>query len=153
MDKIILRREGSRLVPPSPDWADLLMTLPEGVDLNCAITRARSLPQLGTYWGSLRFALEHGPEWMSAQWLSYYELSDALQIEVGFVNQIKLSNGSVIGVPKSKSFAECKQDVFNAYFNKAQDQLAIWCGFDVVTAYLDHMRQRPRPSREQRKAA
>lgn len=142
MDRLILRREGSRLVAPSQDWADLMMTLPENVDLNCAITRARSIPQLGTYWASLRFALEHGPEWMSAQWLSYYELSDALQIEVGFVNQIKLANGAIIGVPKSKNFVECSQTVFNTYFNKAQDQLAIWCQFDAVRAYLETMKAR-----------
>lgn len=147
MEKIVLRREGSRLVPPSADWADLLMELPEGVDLNCAITRARSVPQLGTYWGCLPFALHHGPEWMSAQWMSKDELSDALQIEVGFVNQIKLANGSIIGVPKSKSFAECPQSTFNDYFNKAQIKLAEWCGFDVVEAYIDEMKARGRRRR------
>lgn len=142
MDKIILRREGTHLVPPSQDWADLLMALPEGVDLNCAITRARSLPQLGTYFASLKFALENGPEWVSKRWLTEQELSDALQLEVGFVNQIKLGNGMSYAVPKSKSFTECSQDTFNAYFTAAADQLARWCDFDVVRAYLDHMRQR-----------
>lgn len=140
MVKLVMRREGTRLTCPSPDWLDMLMGLPEDVDLNVSATRARSIPQLGTYWASLAFALEHGPEWVSAQWLTKDELSDALQIEVGFVNQIKLGNGMVYGVPKSKSFSECPQEVFNAYFSAASDQLARWCGFDVVRAYLDHMR-------------
>lgn len=144
MAKLVMRREGTRLVCPSQDWLDLLMELPEGPDLNVTATRARSISQLGTYWASLAFALEHGPEWMSKQWLSKDELSDALQIEVGFVNQIRLGNGMTYGVPKSKSFAECGQDVFNAYFSKAADQLAVWCEFDAVRAYLDHMRQRGR---------
>ncbi|UXN73414.1 hypothetical protein N8D56_21445 [Devosia sp. A8/3-2] len=140
MVKLVMRREGTRLTCPSPDWLDMLMGLPEDVDLNVSATRAESIPQLGTYWASLAFALEHGPEWVSAQWLTKDELSDALQIEVGFVNQIKLGNRMVYGVPKSKSFSECPQEVFNAYFSAASDQLARWCGFDVVRAYLDHMR-------------
>lgn len=141
MTKLVMRREGSHLTCPSPDWLDILTGLPEGVDLNVTATRARSIPQLGTYWASLAFALDHGPEWVSKQWLTKDELSDALQLEVGFVNQIKLGNGMLYGVPKSKSFSECSQDTFNAYFSAAADQLAHWCGFDVVRAYLDHMRQ------------
>lgn len=140
MVKLVMRREGTRLTCPSEDWLDMLMKLPEDVDLNVSATRARSIPQLGTYWASLNFALEHGPEWMSKRWLTQDEISDALQIEVGFVNQIKLGNGMTYGVPKSKSFSECSQDVFNAYFSAASDQLARWCDFDVVRAYLDHMR-------------
>ena len=141
MTKLVMRREGTRLTCPSPDWLDMLLELPENVDLNVSAARARSIPQLGTYWASLNFALEHGPKWVSKQWLTKDELSDALQIEVGFVNQIKLGNGMTYGVPKSKSFSECSQDVFNAYFSAASDQLARWCDFDVVAAYLDHMRQ------------
>jgi hypothetical protein len=140
MTKLVMRREGTRLTCPSPDWLDMLMELPEGIDLNVNATRARSIPQLGTYWASLSFALEHGPEWVTKRWLTKDELSDALQLEVGFVNQIKLGNGMLYGVPKSKSFSECSQDVFNAYFSRAADQLAQWCGFDVVRAYLNHMR-------------
>lgn len=144
MTNLVMRREGSHLTCPSQDWLDMLMELPDGVDLNIKATRARSISQLGTYWASLNFALEHGPEWVSKQWLTKDELSDALQIEVGFVNQIKLGNGMVYGVPRSKSFSECGQDVFNAYFSKAADQLARWCEFDVVRAYLEHMRARGR---------
>lgn len=144
MAKLVMRREGTRLTCPSPAWLDMLMELPEGVDLNVSAARARSIPQLGTYWASLDFALVHGPEWVSKRWLTKHELSDALQMEVGFVNQIRLGNGLIYGVPRSKSFSECSQEVFNAYFSAASDQLARWCDFDVVRAYLDHMRQQGR---------
>lgn len=144
MTKLVMRREGTRLTCPTNDWAEMLIQLPENVDLNVSATRARSIPQLGTYWASLAFALQHGPEWVAKQWLTKDELSDALQLEVGFVNQIKLGNGMLYAVPKSKSFSECPQEVFNAYFSAASDQLARWCDFDVVRAYLDHMRMHGR---------
>ena len=36
--------------------------IPQGVDLNVTVTRARLLPQLGTCWGLLQFVTQHDPE-------------------------------------------------------------------------------------------
>ncbi len=134
-----MQRRGDRLECMSPIWADVLAEFPQGVDLNVAITRARSVRQNGTYWGLLPWALENGPEWMQQRWLGKDELSDALQLEVGFVRQIKLASGLVYAVPKSKNFEECSQAVFNAYFEAADKKLTEWCGFDPLPLYLQHM--------------
>lgn len=145
MAKLVMRREGDRLACQSPVWLDMLAELPEGVDLNVTATRARSLPQLGTYWGLLQFIIEHGPEWISKKWLTKDELSDALQLEVGFVRQIALRGlpeGVTYAVPASKSFSECSQDKFNAYFNSVQDVLRRWCNFDPVPTYQQWMQDR-----------
>lgn len=141
---IQMQRRGQRLECMSPVWADLLEAFPEHVDLNVAITRARSKKQNGTYWGLLAWVLLNGPEWMGAQWLTKHELSDALQLEVGFVRQIRLANGLTYAVPKSKNFEECSQEVFNAYFEKSQVKLNEWTGFDALAYYLDSMRERGR---------
>lgn len=139
-----MQRRGQRLECVSPVWADLLEEFPQGVDLNVAITRARSLRQNGTYWGCLAWLITDGPERIGKTWLTKEELSDALQLEVGFVRQIKLANGLTYAVPKSKNFEECSQETFNAYFDAAQEKLAEWCNFDVVAAYLEHMADRRR---------
>ena len=136
---IQMQRRGQRLECMSPVWADLLEQFPQGVDLNVAITRARSLRQNGTYWGTLAWLISDGPERFAATWLTKDELSDALQLEVGFVRQIRLANGLAYAVPKSKNFEECGQDTFNAYFDVAQRKLIEWCGYDPVAAYLEHM--------------
>lgn len=145
---IQMQRRGQRLECVSPAWADLLEEIPQGVDLNVAITRARSLKQNGTYWGTLAWLITDGPEQFGRTWLSKDELSDALQLEVGFVRQIRLANGLTYAVPKSKNFEECNQEKFNTYFDAAQRKLTQWCGYDPVAAYLDHM-----ADRDTRKAA
>lgn len=139
---IQMQRRGQRLECTSPVWADLLDEFPQGVDLNVSITRARSVRQNGTYWGALAWIIVNGPERISKTWLSKDELSDALQLEVGFVRQIKLANGLTYAVPRSKNFEECDQAKFNAYFDAAQRKLAEWCGYDVVAAYLASMAER-----------
>ena len=77
---------------------------------------------------------------MGKTWLGKDELSDALQIEVGHVRQVKIPGGAMFAVPKSKSFAECSQEEFNDYFRAARGKLYEWCEFDAVAAYLRHMR-------------
>ena len=141
---IQMQRKGQRLECISPVWADLLEEFPQGVDLNVAITRARSLRQNGTYWGALAWLISDGPEWFGKRWTTKDELSDALQLEVGFVRQIKLANDLIYAVPRSKNFEECSQDVFNAYFEAANRQLTEWCRFDPIAAYLGHMAGRRR---------
>lgn len=137
-----MHRIGHRLEIVSPVWADLLEEFPEKVDLNVSITRSRSLRQNGTYWGLLAFCVEHGPERISNSWPTKDELSDALQLECGFVRQLKLANGLTYGVPASKNFEECSQDRFNKYFQAALVKLTEWCGFDPLPLYLQWMENR-----------
>jgi hypothetical protein len=147
MAKLVLRRKGATLYAPSQDWADLMAELPEGVDLNVSASKARSLSQLGTYWATLAFAIGHGPESLSQNWPGKDELSDFLQLEVGFVRHIAMptEHGPIyVRVPASKSFGECSQERFNAFFQLAMDRLAKLCEFDVLEAYLRHMAERGR---------
>jgi hypothetical protein len=147
MGKYVLRRKGATLYAPSQDWADLLAELPEHVDLNVTATKARSLPQLGTYWGALDWAIKN-IEAISTYWLDKDSLSDFLQLEVGFVRHLAIPQPKgepiYVRVPLSKSFAECSQDTFNRYFEAAGTKLAERAGYDVVAAYLDWMKQRER---------
>jgi hypothetical protein len=145
-DELILQREGNHLVAPTQDWADLLAEFPPNVDLKVRITRARSNKQLGTYWGLLDWVIKFGPEWIGQRWLSKYELSDALQIKVGFTRPIAspLSRDVWVDVPKSKNFTECRQAAFNTYFNKVQDVLTEWCKYIPLDLYLNWMADRQR---------
>jgi len=145
--KLVLRREGNRLAPQQQCWSDLLDEIPEGIDLNITATRARSIPQLGTYWGVLSFVVDNGPEWLSNNFPSKDELSDAIQLEVGFVRNIKLPHmqaGEYYRVPASKSFQECSQKRFNEYFESVQALLRKWCNFDAVEEYKKWMEARKR---------
>lgn len=147
MGKYVLRRKGANLYAPSQDWADLLAELPEGVDLNVTATRARSIPQLGTYWGALTWAV-HNVEAVSDLWLDKDSLSDFLQLEVGFVRHIAVpqikGDPIYVRVPLSKNFTECTQETFNRYFEAAMTKLAERAGMDVLSLYLDWMKQRER---------
>lgn len=137
MQQVVLRRKGSSLHAPDAAWADLLSEFPEGVDINAKLTRARSIPQLATYWGTLKFALENS-EQLSDAYATKNSLSDALQIAVGFTRPIGLPNapGMVFPVPRSKSFSECSQHEFNAYMDLSMRQLNEWLGWDAVETYL-----------------
>lgn len=147
MGKYVLRRKGATLYAPSQDWADLLAELPEGVDLNVNATRARSIPQLGTYWGALTWAVGNC-EAISEYWLDKDSLSDFLQLEVGFVRHIAVPQMKgepiYVRVPLSKNFTECPQETFNRYFEASMIALAKRADLDVLTFYLDWMRQRAR---------
>lgn len=151
---IQMQRKGHGLEINSPVWINIIEQYPENVNLNVKITRARSVRQNGTYWGLLKFVVDHGPEYISARWPTDDELSDALQLEVGFVKQIKLANGMNYAIPASKSFNECRQDRFNEYFNKAQAKLIEWCNYDPLPLYMRWLEERhTRPVAEQRGAA
>jgi hypothetical protein len=147
MGKYVLRRKGATLYAPSQDWADLLAELPEHVDLNVNATRARSLPQLGTYWGALTWAVANS-EAISTYWLDKDSLSDFLQLEVGFVRHIAVPQMKgepiYIRVPLSKSFTECAQEPFNRYFEAAMIVLAERADMHVLDLYLEEMKSRGR---------
>ena len=139
---MILRRKGYTLAPPDQGWADILADLPEGVDLKAKITRPRSIPQLGTYWGTLAWVLQNS-EAMGREYATADDISDALQLAVGFVKRIKVYGAEIeVQVPRSKSFSECSQDQFNKYMTAAMDRLGEWIGYPPVDAYLEWMRGR-----------
>jgi len=143
MTKLVLRRKGATLYAPSQDWADLMAELPEGVDLNVTATKARSLSQLGTYWGALTWVCANVEA--AAPWPTKDELSDWLQLEVGFVRQIAIptKHGPIYyRVPASKSFAECPQERFTQFFDLVATRLTELCGFDPIEAYIQHQKQR-----------
>lgn len=140
--KIQMQRKGHRLEIMSPVWADLLEAFPEGCDLNVAITRARSVRQNGTYWGLLQFVIDHGPEYISAKWPDKDQLSDALQLETGFVRQISLGNGLMYGVPEHKNFDDMPQDKFNRYFEAALGKLIQWCNYDPLPLYKQYLAEK-----------
>lgn len=143
MAKLIMRREGARLTCPSPAWLDMLMELPEGADINVTATRARSIPQLGTYFGLLHWVCDNVDA--ARLWPTKDELSDFLQLETGFVRQIAIPtpHGPIYArVPASKSFTECSQEKFNAYMQLALDRLTELCGYDPLPHYFDWMQER-----------
>ncbi|MDC9825639.1 hypothetical protein PRN20_18045 [Devosia sp. ZB163] len=141
MTKLVLRRKGATLYAPSPDWADIMADLPEHADLNVTATKARSLSQLGTYWGLLAWVCANVEA--ADPWPTKDELSDWLQLEVGFVRQIAIptEHGLIYyRVPASKSFAECPQERFTAFFDAALARLVKLCGYDPLPLYMEHMR-------------
>jgi len=144
MGKLVLRRHGATLYAPSQDWADLLAELPEHVDLNVTATRARSLPQLGTYWGLLTWVCANVGA--AEPWPTKDELSDWLQLEVGFVKHIAIPQmrGDPIyyRVPASKSFTECSQERFNLFFEAAHARLVKLCEYDPLPLYIEHLKAR-----------
>jgi len=146
MSKIVMRRKGATLYAANQEWADLLAELPEGCDLNVTATRARSLSQLGTYWGLLNWVCANVDA--ASEWPTKDELSDFLQLQAGFVRHIAIPQPKgdpiYVRVPASKSFAECSQDRFNRYFEAALIELTGLCGYEPLPVYLEWMADRGR---------
>jgi hypothetical protein len=134
--KITMQRRGDRLECTSPVWADLLSEVAQGVDLNVSITQARSVRQNASYWGVLKFVIDHGPEWIGEKWPDKDHLSDALQLELGYTRKILLKNDLIVNVPEHKNFEKMAQAKFNKYFEAVQRLLGEWCGFDVLENYM-----------------
>lgn len=134
---IVMRRKGHSLQAVSIAECDAMEGFPENVDLNVVVSRARSLRQNNTYWGLLKWVIDNGPEWIGKQWPEPDHMSDALQLELGYVRQISLPNKMVYAVPESKSFSEMPQDKFNRYFEAVQIKLEQWCEYDPLPLYLD----------------
>lgn len=141
-----MRRKGATLYAPDQEWADMLAEFPENCDLNVTVTRARSIPQLGTYWGLLTWVCANVEA--AADWPTKDELSDFLQLEVGFVRHIAIPQPKgapiYIRVPASKSFTECSQDRFNRYFEAALIRLDMLCCFEPLPLYKQVMADKGR---------
>ncbi|RWF41620.1 MAG: hypothetical protein EOS46_27905 [Mesorhizobium sp.] len=139
---IIMRRRGHALHATAQWEGDMLETFPEGCDLNVAVSRARSLRQNNTYWGLLGWVIENGPEWIGGKWPEADHLSDALQIDLGYVRYVGMFGGEVRAFPESKSFQEMPQDKFNRYFTAVQGRLTEMCNYDPLPIYLARGRER-----------
>lgn len=139
---IIMRRKGHALHCASQCEGDMIETFPEGCDLNVAVSRARSLRQNNTYWGLLKWVIENGPEWIGKKWPDKDHLSDALQIDLGYVRYVAMVGGEVRAFPESKSFQEMPQDKFNAYFEAVQKRLIEMCKYDPLPLYLSRGKDR-----------
>lgn len=139
---IIMRRRGHALHCISAEEGDMLATFPEGCDLNVSVSRARSLRQNNTYWGLLAWVIDNGPEWIGRKWPDKDHLSDALQLDLGYVRYVGMFSGEVRAFPESKSFQEMPQDKFNRYFEAVQGLLTEMCGYDPLPLYLARNRHR-----------
>lgn len=139
---VTMHRSGHRLELTSPVWFDFLEEFPEKTDLNVSITRARSARQNGTYWGLLGYLATQGPEFITSRWPHAQQLSDAIQLETGYVRQIKLAMGVLYSVPESKSFEEMSQAKFSAYFEAALTKLTEWCGYEPLPLYVAYLKHK-----------
>lgn len=139
---MMMRRRGHTLSCFSQVEGDMLETFPENCDLNVTVSRARSVRQNNTYWGLLAWVIDNGPEWIGKKWPDALGLSDALQIDLGFVRYVAHFNGEVRAYPESKSFEEMPQDKFNRYFEAVQGRLTGMCQYDPLPLYLSRGKTR-----------
>ena len=137
---VIMRRRGHAIHAIDQTEGEALEQFPEHCDLNVTITRARSLRQNNTYWGLLKWVVDNGPEWIGLTWPDKDHLSDALQIDLGYVRYVADFDGEVHAYPESKSFQEMPQDKFNRYFEAVQVKLIEMCGYDPLAIYLSRGR-------------
>lgn len=142
MVKLVVTRKGQTLYCANPSEALALEKLPQNVDLNATITKARSVRQNNTYFGICGYLVKHGPEFIGNNWPNYQKFSDMVQIHLGYTETLILSDGTLIGMPRSKNFEEMPQHEFNEYFEKALNYLYELCGYDVLEAYKLYLENR-----------
>ncbi len=106
---------------------------PEGTEFDLVARTARSYPQLGTYWKSLKLACQ-----ATGLWPNDKALHKSLKIKQGRVEPIFDMKGNVAGmVPDSTSFENMPHKEFCIYMDAAMADLAEAIGYDPLQWWID----------------
>ena len=119
-ERLVVRREFSRLVPVSSrDW-DLLQQFPAGVEFAAQLSRPRSLRQHRFFWALLSKVIENHPHYTRPEQLLLW-----LKTKLGYVDEVVSHEGGVLMRVSSISFDSMDQDKFKQFFNAAVDVILI----------------------------
>ena len=124
---LILRRTERGLEPRSALARDLLAQYAVHSDVEVAVRKRRSLPQLRLYWAMLNTVIEATGSWPTAE-----HLHDALKLDLGYVTLVKTMDGRQMMIPDSAAMSKMDSAQFQKFFDAAAARLAEVCGFDPL---------------------
>lgn len=124
----IVRKEARGLVPVGAFDAEELDGYALGTEFDLVARTKRSVPQNGTYWKALQFAID-----ATGRWPHREALHTALKVKLGHVEPILDLKGNVVGMkPDSTAFEAMDHKTFRAFMDRAMAELSEAVGFDVL---------------------
>jgi hypothetical protein len=113
---LIIRVEGSRLVPATAGDAELVDRLTQGKDYVARLTNAnkRSLLQHRFYWGLLSKVKDNQEHYGSVEHLHFF-----LKVKLGYVEEVQFHDDKMVTRVASTSFDRMDSDDFKRYLDAA----------------------------------
>ena len=124
----IVRKDARGLSPAAAYDAEALDGFALGTEFDLVARTKRSIPQNGTYWKALQFAID-----ATGRWPHREALHTALKVKLGYVEPIFDLNGKVVGMkPDSTAFEAMNHKEFRDFMDRALSDLSDAVGFDVL---------------------
>ncbi|MGU9981524.1 DUF1367 family protein [Phreatobacter sp. HK31-P] len=107
---------GPRLEPSTPFDQERLAGYGFGREVQVWIWQSRSAPHLNLYWACLGSAVRNSSDWMNVK-----QLHKAIKVGLGYVERIRLLDGTEIKEPASIALDRMDQAEFKQFFDAAID--------------------------------
>lgn len=123
MESALFIRRFNSLVPTDEEAQAVLGKVKMGESVTVEIKRARNPRQHRLYWALIGKLFEHQDTYTTQK-----QYSNAIKCAVGWCDTTELTNGKLMMVPKSISFANMPQSDFEPFFEKVLDLVTtkIW---------------------------
>lgn len=117
-------RRGDHLVPEMEYDLQALAGIEQGQRVSLDIQQWRNRARLRAYWATLQDCIDATGCSPTKEALDAY-----VRPRVGFVTNLRLANGFMVGVPRHINLSECDEPEMIAFFQAAEECLARDFGF------------------------
>lgn len=134
---ILMKREGSRLVPADPWALEQLDGIREGEEVHVRVTMVRKRGTLNLWWAGIGLLVQNLDEEDRKRWPSARKMHDALLEALGFVEKIWRIDGSYRTQVDSIALDNMSEEEFAELFEQAKALVMKLWGWDPWQTWLD----------------
>lgn len=116
--EMVMRRSGDRLLPVTERDREMLLEIPDGMDLFVKASRPRSPRQHRLFMALLQLVVDNHPHYTRPE-----QLLEWLKVRLGYVDETVWHDGRVWFKTQSISFASMGQDKFKQFFTLSVDAI------------------------------
>ena len=116
--EMVMRRSGDRLLPVTERDREILLEIPDGIDLFVKTSRPRSPRQHRLFMALLQLVVDNHPHYTRPE-----QLLEWLKVRLGYVDETVWHDGKVWFKTQSISFASMGQDKFRQFFSLSVDAI------------------------------
>ena len=116
--EMVMRRSGDRLLPVTERDREILLEIPDGIDLFVKTSRPRSPRQHRLFMALLQLVVDNHPHYTRPE-----QLLEWLKVRLGYVDETVWHDGQVWFKTQSISFASMGQDKFRQFFTLSVDAI------------------------------
>jgi hypothetical protein len=116
--EMVMRRSGDKLLPVTERDREMLLEIPDGMDLFVKASRPRSPRQHRLFMALLQLVVDNHPHYTRPE-----QLLEWLKVRLGYVDETVWHDGRVWFKTQSISFASMGQDKFKQFFTLSVDAI------------------------------